>query len=181
MTTEAPYGPKMAALTDKQRGFIDAMFSMGGGNATKWAEAAGYSAVSKGSLKVQAHLLWHNEKIQAAIDEEAKRRFKGLVPSAMKTLVDVMDNPQSTDAARIKAGELLLNRGGFHGISEVRTTVEHIGDDPDQLKRISAMAAMLGLPVEQLLGRRLALKAPVIDTVAEEIPAEHLPFMDEEY
>lgn len=165
----------MAALNERQQAFVLALFDINTRDATHAAEQAGYSTESRGSLKVQAHRLWHDARIQEAIDEVGKRQFKGMVPFAIKTLALVRDNPQASGAERTKAAQLILDRGGFHGVTEHKMVVEHIADDPDQMKRIAAMAAMLGLPVEKLLGRRLALQAPVIDME----PAN--PFADEEY
>jgi hypothetical protein len=82
-----------------------------------------------------------------------------------------MENTQSTGAERLKAAQLILDRGGFHGVTEHKSTVTHLGDDQDQMKRIAAMAAALGISAEALLGRRLAERT-VIDVTPEPVLIE---------
>ena len=171
---EGSYGPKMSALTEKQRLFVEALFMPGVHNATLAAERAGYSAMSGNSLRVQGHRLWHDARIQEAIIECSQRFTRGVLPLALSVAMEVMENKQASGAERLKAVEFFANRAGLHGVTEHRSTVEHIGQDPDQMKRIAMLASALGGSLETVLGRRLALEAPLIDVTPE-------PFEDEDY
>lgn len=155
-------GPKMSKLTAKMRGFVLAIMAQGDRNATTAAATAGYATASYGSLKVQAHMLWHDERIQEAIHEEAQKRLKGLLPMAVNVVAGIMENTQAPEAVRLKAAMVTMDRAGLHAVSEKINTDGGVADDPDRMKRIIAMARVLGIPIEQLVGQRLALAQPVI-------------------
>ena len=170
MALEGSYGPKMSALTDRQRRFVEALFNQGTRNATKAAEAAGYSDSSYGSLKVQGHRLLHDARIQEAIHEHAVKALNGEVPASVATLIEIRDDPTATPNERRMATLAILDRAGMHGVSEHKTTVEHLGDDKNQLARIAAMALQLGIDPTQLVGRRLAKQLPPV-VIENEQPA----------
>lgn len=91
-------GPAMMALNERQRAFVVAMFDLGA-NAT-YADAArraGYADNGKGAIRVQAHNLAHNDKVQAALREEAERMAGTLLPIAHKMMADLVKNPASPD------------------------------------------------------------------------------------
>ncbi len=155
-------GPKMARLTPLQRGFVLAIMAQGDRNATQAAATAGYSTESHNSLKVQAYSLWHSEKIQDAIHEEAQKRLKGLLPMAVDVVASIMENPQESGAVRLKAATITMDRAGLHAVSEKINTDGGVADDPDRLKRIIEMARVLGIPIEKLIGDRLAKPQPVL-------------------
>jgi hypothetical protein len=132
------------------------------------------ATASYGSLKVQAHSLWHSEKIQEAIHEEAARRLKGMLPMAIETVASIMENPQESGAVRLKAATITMDRAGLHAVSEKINTDGGVAENPDRLKRIVEMARALGMPIEQLLGKRLAIAQPVITADFEELSTEGL-------
>jgi hypothetical protein len=159
-------GPKMAKLTPKMRGFVLAIMAQGDRNATQAAATAGYSAKSHGSLKGQAHMLWHDERIQEAIHEEAHKRLKGLLPMAVNVVASIMENTQEAGATRLKAATITMDRAGLHAVSEKINTDGGVADDPDRLNRIMALARGLNMPLADFIGQRLAQrqleKQPVI-------------------
>lgn len=87
-------GPAMAALSAQQRAFVVAMFDMGATYADA-ARKAGYA--DTGGIRVQAHRLAHNEKVQAAFREEAERRATGLLPIAHTMMAQIVANPSHPD------------------------------------------------------------------------------------
>lgn len=95
-----------------------------------------------------------------------------LAPSAIWTTEEIMSNPQASGSDRLNAAKMVMDRTGLHSMTEHKSTVEYVGNDPEQLKRIAMMAQVLGLPVERLLGNRL--NAPTIE-------AEAVVIDDEEY
>lgn len=149
-------GPKMAKLTPLMRGFVLAIMAQGDRNATQAAATAGYATKSHGSLKVQAHALWHDERIQEAIHEEAQKRLKGLLPLAVDVVAQVLENPQETGATRLKAATIAMDRAGLHAVTEKINTDGGVADDPDRLARIMQLARGLGTPLADFLGQRLA-------------------------
>ncbi len=168
-------GPAMAKLTVMQRNFVLAIMAQGDRNATRAAEAAGYSADNQNALRASASRLWHDEDIQAAIYEETVKRLKGLLPAAVQTIGDILENPQEAGATRLKAATTIMDRAGIHAVTEHVNTEVQIGSDPDRLKRIVSMANRLGLPLDKLLGARLAaLAPPVTDTEFVEVSTEGL-------
>jgi hypothetical protein len=70
----AEYGHAMAALSERQRKFVMALINYPGIRKNKAAELAGYQN-SPGGMRVVAHHLTHNLKIQAALREEAGKRL----------------------------------------------------------------------------------------------------------
>jgi phage terminase small subunit len=161
-------GPKMNALVPMRRKFVQALMNQGTRNATQAAAAAGYSQESQGSLRVQAHDLMHDEAVQEAIQEEARRRITTMLPLALETVASIMENPQEGGATRLKAATTVMDRSGVHAVSERINREEPLERDPDQVKRIMALAQILGVPIEQLLGRRLSHPTLMITDAVEE-------------
>lgn len=157
---EGRYGPKMQALTELQRNFVEAIYMYPNSNPTECARRAGYKDNGGSAIRVTAHNLWHDDHIQAAILEFGQRRLKGLIPLAHKTVLEVLENPQASGAERLKAAGMIYDRGGLHAVSEQKITHEHLGQEPDQVKRISVLARALGIRPEELLGRRIAIPVP---------------------
>ncbi len=153
MSTDPKIGPKMARLSQMRRDFVYALFRQSKHDATAACRDAGYKDTP--ALKVTAHTLWHDDEVQEAIHEEAQRQFKGMAPSALAVLAEVMANPQEGGATRVKAAQVIFDRSGLHSISERITTERPLEQNPDQLKRIAALAQLLGYSTERLLGGRL--------------------------
>ena len=163
-------GPKMNALVPKRRAFVLALMNQGTRNATSAAAAAGYSADSNESLRVYASKLMHDDAVQEAIQEEAKRRITAMLPLAVETVGNIMENPQESGATRLKAAQVVMDRSGVHGVSERINREEPLDRDPDKWKRIMALAQLLGKPMEELVGNRLkALAVPAEDAEYTEI------------
>ena len=153
------FGPAMRRLTELQRKYVLVRVTQGTKNCSAAAELAGYSAKSYGSLKVQAHNLEHDPKIQAAIHEEALRQARhnlgSMLVRASERVGEVMENPQVTAGDTLKAAAMIFDRMGLHAVSEHKSTVEHIGDSPEVIDKIKRLAAQLGMDPERLLGARL--------------------------
>ncbi len=167
-------GPKMNALVPRRRAFVSALMNQGTRNATEAAKTAGYKQDNYQALKVTASELMHDDAVQEAIQEEAKRRITAMLPLAIETVASLMENPQESGAVRLKAGLSVMDRSGVHAVSERITREEPLERDPDQVKRIMALAQILNLPVEQLLGARLAQHPTPMITDAVEVPMNSL-------
>lgn len=147
------YGPAMSKLSEKQQRYVLAMLADPFGNPTRWARAAGYSDASD-ACKVKGHYLSHNPKIDAAADEVAKQYLGTMGPIlGVATVMRIARNPRHPK--QLRAAEMLLNRVGLHEKTEHHVTVDH-GNTGDVVQRIRDAAALLGVPVEQLLGANVA-------------------------
>ena len=160
----------MRALAPRQRNFVWALFQQGDRDATAAARKAGYKDGS--GIRNTAYQLWHDEKIQAAFQEEGRRRLNGMVPMALEKLASVMENPQTDPAVQLKGVNMVLDRAGLHGITERKVTHEHAIGDPGTLDKIRQLAFQLGVDPEKLLGARLAKQQPAttIDVEYEVVP-----------
>lgn len=102
--TEAKMGPAMAALSDKQRRFVVALFEApkSHGSLTFAARRAGYGNEnsSRQSLSQMAHQLSGDPKIQAAIAEVSQQYITVLGPHAVRALKNVLSNPAHRDHGR---------------------------------------------------------------------------------
>jgi hypothetical protein len=128
-------GPAMSSLNKRQRGFVDAMFTVGI-SCAKAARAAGYS---------DADFLMRNPKVVAAIREEALRR--PLLPACHKALEKIVRNPEHKDHfAAIKYAQ------GLAGVVPTVKTEVVVKMDPASLK--TELAAAIEL-LQSVAGERL--------------------------
>jgi len=160
----------MAALTDLQRKFIYAMYQSPQQTPTEWARTAGYSDNGGSMIRVQAHKLWHDERIQAAILEEGQRLCRGVAPLALRTVMEIMTNPQELGSTRLRASEFFAVRGGVHTVTEQKVSHEIVLNDEQKIERLRVLEAKLGLDPGRLVGRTLALRKPAIEAEYEEVP-----------
>jgi hypothetical protein len=169
---ESDYGPKMRALTTNgQRRFVLALLAQTHRDYSAAYLEAGYSSTGKGT-NYCAHRMAHDERIQDALQEEAGRRLKALLPLALHTVETIMENPQAKEADRVKVAFGVLDRSGLSAVVEHKVMVGLAGDT-EMLARIKMLAERNGIPLEQLLG------ASMVKTI-EHVPVED-EFADEEY
>ena len=94
-----------------------------------------------------------NERVLAALREEVDKRFRSDTVIARGVLLEIALDPQHPAVARLKAATALLDRGGFHSMSEQRITVDHRDMTGDaMIERIKALAVELGVDATKLLG-----------------------------
>jgi phage terminase small subunit len=140
---ETLLGPKMQALTEKQRLFVVAMAELGTFDYTRCARAAGYSAESENGLRVTAHRLAHDEKIQAAMHEEAQRRMNVGGFIGVSVAAEIATDPIHKD--RLKAAGMLMDRSGLHAKSEHTVKVQDQSRTEEALlERAKQLAGELG-------------------------------------
>lgn len=154
---EAGLGPAMQALNAGQRRFVLAMVETPGITQGEAARAAGYSAVSPGSLRVQGHMLAHDEAVLAAIHEVASKRLRSNSLLASDVLVQIMSDNDAPTKDRLKAAGMLLDRTGFAAVQTINVN-KTVSDTTDRgvearLLRAAERLAKLGLDPNKLLGR----------------------------
>jgi hypothetical protein len=169
MTEAKPnYGPAMLALPNDRWRAACIAFIMGGHTKTP-GRNNGYTAACRAAgytegqgLRVQAYQMFHDARMQAAIQEEAKKRMQGALPYAMDAMDEILANPQHKGHEAIV--KTVLDRAGLHAAQEVRHTHELSGLDAASLARARQIADKIGVPLEKLVGRSIAareLAAPV--------------------
>lgn len=158
-------GPKMMALTPRQRAFVFAMLETGQDDHTRCARMAGYTG-NDNVLYVTAHRLAHDEKIQTAIHEQASKRLKAGAIMATGTLLAIAKNPVHKD--QLKAALEIMNRSGLHAITESKVTHEHTLDDKAAIQRVKDLALSLGIDAKKLLGNYGIVEAEYTEVPEEE-------------
>ena len=164
------YGPLMQALNPLQRAFVEVYLDHPDLPAGQLAERAGYTKpTTPGSnqLATRGHLLLHNERVIAAINEQASRRLRGAGGMAVKVLLDIARSPGKD---QLKAAIALLDRTGFHALSEHKVTVDdkRPQNEREMRARITDLISELG-GVEGLakLGNVVDAEFTVIDPEVE--------------
>ncbi len=166
MDDDYEFGPAMAALTEKQRGFVMAMVEVPGCSHAEAARRAGYSDVKDGA-KVRGHYLAHSPAIQVAIREEAGKRLNASSLAAAGVLLALMTDGDISPKDRIKAAGMLLDRSGFGAASTLnvnKTVTDRTG--AGMLERIRQLAAANGIDPVKLLGGNVV---PVVDAEFSEV------------
>lgn len=104
MTSETREGPALAALNERQKRFVHALFlaPKSHGSRTFAAKAAGYGTPtsSRKSLSQIGHQLSTDPKIQAAISEVSATYLTTLGPPAVRALRRLIDDPKHKDHGR---------------------------------------------------------------------------------
>lgn len=98
----------------KRLKFVEEYFK-GGGNATEAYLKAGYKAKNRDNAAKQANQLMRNNEVRELIDRELskqKDKLRGLVPKAIGTLEEILDNKELRESVRIDASKEVLDRAG---------------------------------------------------------------------
>lgn len=158
----------MLALSQAQRRFAIAavMYPL----AKDWqiAKAAGYSDRSHGALRVQAHALFHNERVLAAIKECADKEIRGAAMLGIATMKKIVRNDLHKD--QLKAAQTLVGLAGFT-IDQNINVKQTIRDESGSaiMGEIKRLAEKLGVPVAKLLERKTATAMAVVEGEFEEV------------
>ena len=156
-------GPAMRALNERQRRFVLAYIEQGKDgkpNALRAALAAGYGGgggVNEAALRVQGHRLVYNPLVQAAILELSKKEVNlAAAVIATPVTISIALNEKLSAKDRLRACEMLFNRGGMPALSEHKVTVEHV-DDGRMLEFADRLAAELGVDRSKLVGANVVV------------------------
>lgn len=157
LPNEAEFGPAMRALpNDRWRRFVIACnqpdVRTGGVNYTQAAEDAGYNTTNRKSLGVIAHTLAHDERIQAAMLEESKRRVGAALPIATAAIIGIISNPLAKASDILKAAGMLMDRGGMPMTTEHNVNVAKIKSQTEQIADAVKLCKELGLDPAVVLG-----------------------------
>jgi hypothetical protein len=144
-------GPAMRALpNDRWRAFVHHLVTgkPGHGCLTRAYAAAGFSGTRK-TLTSQAHRMTRDERVIAAIAEEARKVIRIGHPEAVNALFGMVRNPEHRDHARAVA--MVLDRCD-PVVTTQKIDVVHRHESPDQraLEELKALRK-LGTPRVTLL------------------------------
>lgn len=186
---ETAMGPAMASLAnDRQRAFVDALFTVppGHGAMAAAARVAGYEQSTPHVLTATANRLMRDPKIQNAIAEETKRRLRAAGPAAVIAIEQIIADPSHRD--RLKASMAVIERHDpvaqrIEGKIEHTHVIDHEAEALNQLRTLRALNVAHEKLVEvfgafglERLEARLALQdqsaAPIVDAEFVEIASE---------
>jgi phage terminase small subunit len=108
--TSIELGPRMQACSELERKFVLALVTGPAETATDAARMAGYSDKANGCW-VRAFELMNRERVVAAIEETARKEFRGIIPAVVKAARKLILNDKHPDHA--KAVNSMLSRLGF--------------------------------------------------------------------
>jgi hypothetical protein len=147
-------GPAMKALAnDKQRAFVRGLFEAPKKDgAVIWAaRVAGYGTDTSTNkvLSTIGARLHTSEPIQRAIAEYSQRMLRGLSPTAIKSLENLLGNPEHKDHARGIA--MVLDRSDpiettHNLVVNHRSEQQLVAATKEVIERIHALAKRVGLP-----------------------------------
>jgi phage terminase small subunit len=147
---DSDLGPCMRELSEKQRRFVQIYLEQPLRSGASVAVAAGYKSGTN-CTRVEAFRQLRNERVLRAIREELDKRFRSDAVIGRAVLMEIAldkEHPQ-----RLKAATALLDRGGFHSMSEQRITVDHRDLTGEAMReRITALALELNIDPMKLLG-----------------------------
>jgi hypothetical protein len=133
----------MQALTQMQRAFV--MTKVHGGlDDVNAARAAGYTQAAKHAYRIARH-----PGVQDALLEEGRKLMRAQGPASILALVEIRDDKTVRPDTRVKAAVELLNRSGFHAVSEHHDHQHVHVSEAEQDRRILALCAELGMSPDQ--------------------------------
>lgn len=157
-------GRALASLSEGHRDFVLKLMELGPSKkaASKAAEAVGYNAM-------HGYVLMRDDRVLAAIREEATKQLAGGVLIGVKALIAIAGDKKHRD--RFKAAKELAGMNGF--TTEQRIVVEHVDRDTKaQLIQVRKMAKDLGMGPEQTM--QLIAAAGIIDAEFTEVDEEDM-------
>lgn len=169
-TTDEPrYGPAMLALpNDRWRKAVEAYIiaPAGVGNDkghVAAVRAAGFQG-TPGSLWVTAHRIFHDERVQRAVQEEVRRAVTVDGAVARHVISSIMNNP--AHPMQFAAAKTVLDKA-VPAQLEIQHNHEHT-IAPEMMSKAIQIARTYNMPMEKLLGWKLAAQLP--KPTAEPLP-----------
>jgi phage terminase small subunit len=146
-------GPAMKALPAKWRSFVTfyLLENPGRGAQTNAARRAGFGTARSKPINM-AHIAWRlmrDERIQAAIAEEARKLLRGSAPEAAKALIELIRNPDHKDHARA-IGMMLARTDPEITRHDMNIVHRVVNEDDESLEELRALR-QLGTTREKLV------------------------------
>lgn len=166
---EGEFGPAMAALNERQRVFVVALVETGS-DATAACRAAGYGTgeSSDNYLRVQAHRLMHDDRVQAAVTEYARKNINLAATRASKWLNDVWQDKGFDPKERVKVALALMDRGQLHARSEHTVNIKRDLTPEEIAARVRIAAEVLGMDPERAAAGFVTKDMGAVDVVPKD-------------
>jgi phage terminase small subunit len=154
---ESELGPKMLALTPKQRAFVMELRHgpAGYGSEVRAARAAGYGRPTStdNALKVTAHQVLHNPRVQEALCEVGAKIIRAEAFQSIKTTAAIARDMRHKDCLR--ANLALMDRSfpveTHHHVTVERRPEMIVVATAEVVERIRQLALKAGLdPIKQI-------------------------------
>jgi phage terminase small subunit len=150
---EGDIGPAMEAISPKQRKFVRAMLQLGSSNYTEAARLAGYSTKSESSIRVQGHILAHDSRVLAAIQEEARKRLGAGLIMASSILIGIAEGKYEAKASdRLKAIDMIMSRQGMPAVTQHLVTDGRAQSDTDLMADLDKKMRAVGMKLSEIMG-----------------------------
>ncbi len=168
MSDDAEFGPKMRALTEKQRAFVMALVEFPGMSGAEAARMAGYSDAGE-AAKVKACVLRQDKRIIEAIQEQAGKRLWAISLKAAGRVEQLIDSEDDTVA--LKACGMVLDRTGLAAVQNININ-QTVSDQSGKaiIERIRQLAQKHGLDPQLLLSNKPA--PAVVDAEFSEVKGD---------
>ncbi len=168
MDEVADYGPKMRALTERQRRFVVVRAQQPHLAQWKMAELAGYAGGEE-VCKVIASNLFDRKDIVEALFEYAGHAMRANAFLAAQVLIEIASNKEAGGAMRLKAATALLDRVGLGVQVQQEIRVEHTDRTGAALmERIRELAKKHGMDAQKLLAGQVSRETKLIEAKAED-------------
>lgn len=155
-------GPALAALTGRQRQFVEAFADV------RSYKVAGAAA---GMTGMQAYEFAHSAGGQAAILEVVRKGMRVGTAAATKLLIDTIEDEKVDRKDRLKAALAVLDRGGVPSVTEQKIEVTRPMSREDKLRLLVDYAKVTGQDPRELIGN-LADSDPRDVRVLDAVPIE---------
>lgn len=177
-------GPAMLALKAPERAFVVYLTTSGDDDFARAAAAAGYPLNPKPDWTPDdvwvrqrqiGYALSRQPKILEAVKEEAKKRLSSAVGIATHGLIEIIKDPTIGANHRLKAIDMLLNRGGLpqetavqrHAHIHAQVAIDRNDVDAAR-RRINSLASTLGIDPNKLADVIEGREPKTIEGEAEE-------------
>lgn len=162
------FGPKIQALTPKQRAFCW-YYAQNGCNG-RWAYQLAYDSQSETAAHIEASRLLARRDITEAIHEVGVHLFDGLVAPAIAALGQIIQNPSHKQHAKMI--EYVLDRRGFNVVSLQKVEHHHKIDISNVDDALLALAQQRGIaiapPANLIPVPAISREAETVEPIVEE-------------
>jgi len=119
-------GIKKDKLTPKQQRFVAAVAT--GMDGKSAIIEAGYNVSNDNSAKAMAHSMLNSDKIQVALAHAISIDLPNITRTTVDTIMTVLNNPESRDADKLKAIEILIKVCGWQAPTKHATVNVSVRD-----------------------------------------------------
>lgn len=130
---EAAEAPNFHRLNERQQNFVLALvqFGSGPGARAKCAASAGYAGTDN-YLRVQAHRLFHNKAVQAALTEVTDAHLGSFKLFAIQGIASMADSARD-ESVKLRAFLALADRTGYSAVQRIDVKHEDVNKTNDQI------------------------------------------------